>query len=187
MMRAHGIASSTTATIKPIPARVSKTEPREASAPISKKRKAEQFVEENPTADDEEAFNVKPDPSMEKEVLQVKEEKSGGLSIDEATSLMQYYNGSSYANHSPLDSEQAYEYGGPNSGRFGDSSMVSSSGNWGMGSAAAYDYSTPYGSADMQVLRPSIAPNIARSYHATFQYHTSTEGQGGAETPVIVE
>jgi len=186
-MRAHGIASNA-ATIKPAPARLSKTERRDSSTTTSKKRKTDQFVEENTATDDDETFNVKPDPGNEsKEILRVKEEEMGQLNMDEAVNLMQYYGNSSYASSSSMGAEQNYDFGG-SSASLGSSSMAGSSGGWGMSTLDAYEFTTPYSSSSKHIPRFSIAPSVTSSYHATFYHPTSKDSQGGgAESPLLVE
>jgi hypothetical protein len=92
MMKAHGIAPNT-ATGKPAVSRPVKSERGESSTTApSKKRKLETYSEDNAADDEEEGSfsNIKPDPTDQKEHLQIIEQPVQ-LSTSEATDLMQYY------------------------------------------------------------------------------------------------
>lgn len=176
-MRAHGI-TPTTAAVKPMSSRTPKTERRDSKSQIHKKRKTSAFVEENTAADDEESFSaVKPDPACDKEQLNVKEE-AVQLSIDEATNLMQYYNAPSYDSQiggNDVYSQTAYD-SGPSSYHAG--------------------VTTPYGLQEQQPYDFSFASTSMNNGSATLdhglQYQpmmhfSSTDSQGGSESPLVVD
>ena len=204
MMRAHGIAPNA-ATVKSVP-RSLKTErtestPSSSSSPATKKRKTDPFLEDNTSTDDDEGFGtVKTEPAVLKkeEQLVVKEEEErkhqpGQFSLDEAATLMQYYDTpTQYAGLGMgmgIDDGHSggytgvQEYGGSMSG----SSMNGSSlgGLYSMESQHPYGLYSPssYGNAGMGGMQSSEPQRM--SYQSLMQ-HPSDE-QGRADSPLIVE
>ena len=188
MMRAHGIAPNA-ATIKPLLARSIKSDRRDSTEKPSKKRKAEEFVEDNGATDDDEAFpnNIKSDPTNEKEKFMVKEEGHGNdhqgqqLSINDAANLMQYYNTPSSYNSGlgGLGGDQDYgsDYGGSASGY-----ATPTGGDCGL-HLQPYDFGSAYGNFGFSGI-PRTASQGPR-YQPTMQF--PADPQGGSDSPVIVE
>jgi hypothetical protein len=176
MMRTHGIAPNA-ATIKSAPSRsYTKSERRESSGNTSKKRKAEQFLEENTTPDDEEGYaNIKPDPIDSKEQFNVKEE-DGQLSLDEAANLMQFYNAQSCA----ISQLGEKKYGC--SDFEGSSVGYHSPLTYGLQAQQPYDFSRAYDSAVMNNLP---TPTSQIPYQSPYQYNS--ESHSGTASPVVLE
>lgn len=215
-MRAHGIASNA-ATIKPAPARNLKAESKDSipnassSSPTAKKRKADPYLEDTPARDDEEGFGtiksegfgtVKSEPAVTiKEQFVVKEEvqhrqqeqqpQPGQLSLGEAANLMQYYDTpTQYAGMGmAIDDGYSGEYS--TSQTYGTSMSGSDTGGsssgdiYGMGSQQPYSFSaqSSYGGSGMGGMNTSEPQML--SYRPRMQY--SSDGQGRADSPVIVE
>ena len=202
MMRAHGIAPNA-ATVKSAP-RSLKTERTEttpsSSSPIAKKRKTDPFLEDNTSADDDERFGtVKIEPVvLKEEQLVVKEEEErkhqpGQLSLDEAATLMQYYDTpTQYAGLGMgMGIDDGYNGGYTGGHDYGSSmsatSMAGSSlgGLYNMESQHPYGFSSPssYGNAGVGGMQSSEPQRM--SYKPLMQY--SSDEQGRADSPVIVE
>ncbi len=188
MMRAHGIAPNA-ANIKTATAiRAPKSGRCESSGSSSKKRKADQFLEENPADDDEgyglASITVKSDPVDTKETFVIKEEeqRQGQLDLEQAAKLMQYYD-----NNSQYGGDHIYggnEYGGAMS-RYGTSSGYATPMEAAFGIQSPTDYYTvPYGSASMS---GSGMPRSQQGfqYQPALQYQS--EDQGNSDSPVLVE
>ncbi len=203
MMRAHGIAPNA-ASIKPAPTRAPKSERQESSIPTLKKRKADQFLEEAATDDDEGLgwgnIHIKEDPREEKYNINFKSEEGGGhkqritheqgqqLNLQDAANLMQYYD-----NGSQLVVDDLYSAGdfGGSMSAYGTSSgyttpMVSA---YGLESQNGY-FGAPYSSAGMAGVNG--LSSVPRSSQQSFQYqqHISpypAEEQGHSDSPLIVE
>jgi hypothetical protein len=205
MMRAHGIAPNA-ASVKTQPASRTKTEPRESTTGNgnvpNKKRKAEQFMEDNNTsvADDEEGFatNIKADPVDEKTQLRVKEEE-GRLSLDDAANLMQFYDTPSFQG-SEFDAG-GQDYGASDWDGASSSGYHTPIGNL-YGMQDPFNFSTPYDSAGMSSsgmggsgMSDVIPRFTGLQYQSPYQpyvQHTpntpiTPDNQGGSESPVIVE
>lgn len=191
-MRAHGIAPNA-ATIKPAAAtRTPKSERRDSGGSSSKKRKADQFLEENP-ADDDEGYGpaniaLKSDPVDTKEKFVVKEEEQQGqLDLEQATNLIQYYDNTPPYGASQLGGDDVYgtnDYGGGMSGYGTPSGYATPMGAaFGIQSQADY-YAAPYGSAGMS---GSGMPRSQQGfqYQQTLQYQS--EDQDQSDSPVILE
>lgn len=203
-MRAHGIAPNA-ATIKPAPTRT-KME-RSDSATTPKKRKADQFMEDNTAGDDEEAFGapgVKPDPANEQEMFHVKEEEpvvggqvqgqiqgqgQGGMSLGDAANLMQYYdNTPSYTTDGQMGGEVGYTF--PFQGRDAEFNGFLSpyGGSYANETGHIYTPASCNPKVDPLVRRsgtiPRYSPQMVQ-YEAPLPY--TGEIVGGSESPVVVE
>jgi hypothetical protein len=183
MMRSHGIAPPNAA-VKPSPSRAPapKVERRESKERAPKKRKAEGYMNENATVDDEEDFDcVKPDPTNDKEQFCVKEEEPGQLSMDDAANLVQYYN-------TPYNSTQP----GGSEGYIGSPFETGSAAypcpigdSYGLQAQDTYGF--PYSTPSMNSIP---APSRGIHYEPMMPYsspYSSTDNQGGSDSPVIVE
>ena len=182
-MRAHGIAPNA-ATIKPVPCRSIKSDRRDSTEKPSKKRKAETFVEDNGTTDDDEAFpnNIKPEPANEAEKFMVKEEEHGHglaqqLSMNEAANLVQYYDAPSLYNGglSGLGGEQ--DYGGSTAG------YAAPTGSDYTLHSQPYDFGSAYGNASFSGIPRTVDEGL--QYQAMMQF--PVDSQGRSDSPVVVE
>ena len=210
-MRAHGIASGT-ASVKSTPARNFKYEqhrgntssrPSSSSLPgISKKRKIQQYLEDQGCADDDEWFGgsskIKPEgesnPNI-KEQNNVKEEddmswRYGQMSLDQAVGLMPYYK----SEPSPLlgdsfDEVEAYGSGDYESRSIGDTAAIGS--HLKLESSRGHDYDTrspTHGdiSYEMAGMPPfPYTDNQGLQYSSAPQY--SLNDQGFSYSPFVVE
>lgn len=176
-MRAHGIASNA-ATVKTGPPRsYTKTESRDSSGAIPKKRKAEQFLEENTMADDEEVYgNIKSDPIDMKEQFNVKEEE-GQLSLNDAANLIQFYDPQPYSSAHLGDHD------------YSRSVLVETSTGYHTPMTFGFQAPNPYA---FPISYSSMADteSIPRSsgqlpYRSPYQY--TSDGQGGSASPVVLE
>lgn len=212
MMRAHGIAPNA-ASIKPAPQRAPKSERRDSSAPL-KKRKADQFLEDT-AADDDEAIgwgsssmHIKDDPHTrdEKHLVFKSESGSGGsdikpqglglgeeqgcLNLEQAANLMQYYDNGSQPSLLVDDLYSAGDYGGGISAYGTSSGYATSMGSgYGLDSQSGY-YASPYNSAGMGGM--GGLSSVPRTSQQGYQYQQhrlpyQPDDQGHPDSPLIVE
>lgn len=176
MMRAHGIAPNTPTTKSSVSRNTTKIERQGSKGEASRKRKAEQFSEDNSTADDEEGYaNIKSDPIDTKEMFHVKEE-DGQLSLSEAANLMQFYDAQTY----PISKLEEQDFGCSD---FDASSMgYHNTIAYGSQTQQPYDFSSLYSSPEMNNFAGSAS---TLSYHNPYQY--ISDCQGGSDSPLIVE
>ena len=199
-MRAHNIAPNAPSA-KNRRASRTKTEPRDTNTGNSnvtnKKRKADQFAEDNNTsvADDEEGFatNIKADPVDDKSQLRIKEE--GQLSLEDATNLMQFYDTPSFQE---ADLEAAY--GATDYESAGSSAYHTPiGGSYGM--QAPLKFSSPFETSGISSIDDSsemaggfphpTGRGFQTPYQPYVQYTPNTpvtrDNHGRPESPVVVE
>jgi hypothetical protein len=184
MMRSHGIAPNA-ASIKPAPGRVVKTECRKSST-ASKKRKADAFVQDNTTADDDETFaNVKPEAAESKEHLQVKEEGDDLLSIGDAANLVQYYDTTSQYGGEKPSREQDY-----NGSEYGGSTIAYAtplSSDYGLQNQQTYGFGASYGPGGMESTTRYAAESDHRQSSLPPMVLWRVGSQGHSDSPVVLE
>jgi alkylation response protein AidB-like acyl-CoA dehydrogenase len=202
MMRAHGIAPNA-ASIKPAPTRAPKSERRQSSILALKKRKADQFLEEAATDDDESLgwgnIHIKEDPREEKYNMNFKAEEGDHkprvtheqgqqLNLQDAANLMQYYDNSSQLVVDDLYS--AGDFGGSMSAYGTSSGYTAPMGSaYGLESQNGY-FGAPYSSGGMAGVNG--LSSVPRSSPQGFQYQQHippypAEEQGHSDSPLIVE
>jgi hypothetical protein len=198
MMRAHGIAPNA-ASIKPAPTRAPKSERRESSIPILKKRKADQFLEDTAADDDEgvgwgtvhikedtreEKYNFKEEVDHKPQVTQ----EQGQLNLEQAANLLQYYD-----NGSQLVVDDIYvagDFGAGMSAYSTSPSYATPMGSaYGIDSSSAY-FAAPYSPTSMGSMNG--LSNVPRSSQQSFQYQQPSlqyqaEDLGNSDSPLIVE
>ena len=181
-MRAHGIAPNAAA-IKPAPPRSIKTDRRDSIDKPSKKRKVDAYVEDNGATDDDENFpnNVKSDPADAKEKFVVKEEEhvhqGQQLSMNDATSLMKYYDAPSSYNDGLGEQDYGSDYGESPSGY-----AIPMSGAYGL-QAQPFDFGAAYGNGGMSGIPRTVERGL--QYQAMMQF--PSDPQGRSDSPVVVE
>jgi hypothetical protein len=184
MMRSHGIATNA-ASIKPAPGHVAKTERRKSST-TSKKRKADAFVQDNTTADDDEIFsNVKPEAAESKEHLQVKKEGENPLSMGDAANLVQYYDTTSQYGGEKPSREQDY-----NGSEYGGSTIAYAtplSSGYGLQNQQTYGFGASYGPGGMESVTRSAAEGDHPQSNLPPMVLWRVGSQGHSDIPVVLE
>lgn len=169
-----------------------KMERRESGSSSTKKRKADAFLDENNTADDEEGYgnNIKAEPtSSGKEHFVVKEEEqqTAQLSLSEAANLVQYYDTpSTYSVEAGVGGHMGIEeaYNGIECGAGGSAYATSMGSTYGLQSSQTFDFSMPYG--DLGLSNIPKSENQSMSYQPMIQYSSPNE-QGRFDSPVVLE
>lgn len=173
-----------------------KSERRESSSSVIKKRKVDAFLDEANPVDDEEggyASNIKAEnggSSKEHSVVKEEEEQVGKLSLNEAASLMQYYETpatcGAEAEEGRMGDEETYTGGafGAETAAAGYTTSSSAGNTYGLESSQSFDFSQPYGSTVSSSTPRSKVQGMSNQQPVA-QY--SMSDQGRFDSPVVLE